>query len=124
MDKAHGLERFFEILPGALAWGAMILLLFFSIFYPKALAVVMIFYIVFWLLRVFFMAYRIILGYVLHCREMKLDWLSLTENLPPKGQWRRIYHLVIVPTYKEDIEIIRGSIKSVYDSDYPKDRII
>jgi len=124
MDKSHGIIRFFEILPGAFAWATMLLLLIFSIFYPKALAVFMIFYIVFWLCRVFFMSYRIVLGYILHRREMAADWVKLLEKLPPENQWRRIYHLVIVPTYKEDIEIIRGSIKSVFDSDYPKDRII
>jgi len=124
MDKTHGLERFFEILPGACAWGAMVVLFLLAIFLPKVLAVLMIFYVVFWLLRVFFMSYRLILGYILHLQEIKIDWLELLEKLPPESEWRKIYHLVLVPTYKEDIEIIRSSIKSVYESLYPKDRII
>lgn len=124
MDKSHGIMRFFEILPGASAWGAMIILFIFAIFLPKVLAVLMIFYVVFWLLRVFFMSYRLILGYVLHLREMKVNWIELLQKLPPENEWRKIYHVVLVPTYKEDIDIIRSSIKSVLESDYPKDRII
>ncbi len=124
MDKTHGLERFFEILPGAVAWTAMLLLLALSIFAPTALAILMIFYVVFWLLRIFFMSYRLILGYIYHRREMALDWLELLKKLPPEDEWRKIYHVVLVPTYKEDIEIIRTSIDSVYNSSYSKDRII
>lgn len=124
MDRAHGVERFFEILPGACAWGAMIVLFLLAIFLPKVLAILMIFYVVFWLLRVFFMSYRLILGYILHLREMKVDWIGLLQKLPPENGWQKIYHIVLVPTYKEDIEIIRSSIKSVFDSDYPKNRII
>ena len=124
MDKSSGLIRFFEILPGAFSWLTMFFLFTIAIFFPRMLAILMVFYIVFWLLRIFFMSYRLIFGYFLHRQEMKIDWLKLLSALPPKDQWRKIYHLIIVPTYKEDIEILRTSIKSVENSDYPKDRII
>jgi len=123
-NKDKKLIRFFEILPGALSWGTIIILFFFALFSPKYLAIFMIFFIVLWLVRVIFMSYRLIHGYVLHSREMKIDWNSLLEKLPPKDSWRKIYHIVLVPTYKEDIDIIRGSIDSVHNADYPKDRII
>ena len=125
MDKKDKrLIRFFEILPGAVAWSTMIVLLISAIFFPKALAVFMIFYIVLWFIRVLFMSYRLILGYVLHVREMETDWNGLLDGSVPKDEWRKIYHVVLVPTYKEDIEIIRTSVDSVYNADYAKDRII
>ncbi|TSC93794.1 MAG: conserved membrane protein of unknown function [Candidatus Berkelbacteria bacterium Athens1014_28] len=118
------LTRLFEILPGATAWLTLIGLFLLAIFSPSWLAIIMIFYIVLWLVRIFFMSGRLIAGYCFHVMEMKTDWISLLKELPPNGEWQKIYHIVLVPTYKEDIEIIRGSIKSVQNSDYPKNRII
>lgn len=38
--------------------------------------------------------------------------------------WEKLYHLVIFPTYKEDIELLRASIESYLKCDYPKDKIL
>jgi len=35
-----------------------------------------------------------------------------------------IYHLVIVPTYKEDIEILRHSFRGIADADYDLNKVI
>ncbi len=71
---------------------------------------------------------------------MKTNWLlelkkvksSLTNSAdsrqPDKsGQirdWRKIYHLVILPTYKEGEKIIKESLNSLVSSDYPKEKLI
>lgn len=38
--------------------------------------------------------------------------------------YKDIYHLVILATYKEDIKILRQSIDAVLESDFPQDRIL
>ena len=124
MAEKRKLMRFFEILPGALTWTTLIGLFILSLVSPKILSIFMIFFIVLWLMRVVFMSFRLIHGYILHLREMKIDWNDLLQKLPPQNSWRKIYHIVLVPTYKEDLDIIRGSINSVLEADYPKDRII
>lgn len=125
MDKRKKrLLRFFEILPGATSWFTLLILFIFSVFSPNTLAVFMIFYVVMWFIKVLFMACRMVLGYITHAKEMAFDWSGALEKLPPKHSWRKIYHIVLVPTYKEDIDIIRSSIQSVSSADYPNDRII
>ena len=37
--------------------------------------------------------------------------------------WRQVYHLVLLPTYKESLELLDNSIRAILESDYPKDRI-
>ena len=123
-NKDKKLIRFFEIVPGAVAWATMLFLFSCAIFAPTVLAVVLIVFIVQWALRALFLAYRLILGYVLYQREMKVDWSSELQKLPPLDSWRKIYHWVMVPTYKEDIEILRTTLDSIKNSDYPNDRII
>ncbi len=63
-----------------------------------------------------------ILGYINFKKDTKINWLKKLEE---SGlEWQDIYHLIIVPTYKEDIKILEASIESVIKSNYPKDKII
>lgn len=67
-------------------------------------------------------------------RKMKenkeINWLDKLNNLNrvsnglPITDWKDIYHLVILPMYKEPYEVVRDSIKSLLVTDYPKDRMI
>ncbi|MEI6144423.1 MAG: glycosyltransferase family 2 protein [Candidatus Berkelbacteria bacterium] len=125
MDKRDKkLIRLFEILPGAFSWGTLIVLFLFAVFLPKVLAVFMIFYIIFWFIRVLFMSWRLVLGYIYHSREMAIDWATALTKLAPRDSWRKIYHIVLVPTYKEGLDILRTTVKSVEKTDYPNNRII
>lgn len=51
----------------------------------------------------------------------RLDKINFTNRLL---DFRKVYHLVIVATYKESLEILDRSILSVLESDFPKDQII
>ena len=117
-------KRLFEILPGAFAWLNIFLPVALAFISPRFFAVYMIFYISFWLVKTFFMSYRLIVGYISYKRDRRIDWMGRLNSLMPKDSWKRIYHLIIVPTYKEDIEILRSSMKSVINSNFPLENII
>lgn len=70
------------------------------------------------------MSYRLVLGYRNFKKDIHIDWIGKIKELAPADSWEKIYHLVIVPTYKEDISILEASVESVVKSDYPKDKII
>lgn len=52
---------------------------------------------------------------------LRLDNVDFRDR---PGSWREIYHLIILPTYKETLQVLAHSVWSVVESDYPKDRII
>jgi cellulose synthase/poly-beta-1,6-N-acetylglucosamine synthase-like glycosyltransferase len=52
---------------------------------------------------------------------MKKDWLKEVRKIP---RWKNIYHVIILPTYKESEKIISESIESLIKSDYPKEKMI
>jgi len=114
-------KRLFEILPGLTSWFFLLLPILLVLISPKYFTFYMIFYISFWLVRTFVMSYRLIIGYKNYRRDRQTDWSAKLKSLP---NWDRIVHLVIVPTYKEDVEILKYSVRSVLDSVYPKDKII
>jgi len=54
---------------------------------------------------------------------MRKDWLQELKKI--KGRdWKNIYHVVILPTYKEGDKIIRESLQSLARTNYPKEKII
>lgn len=117
-------KRFFEILPGALVWTVILAPIFLAIFYPRVLAIAMIFFLSYWLVRTFCMSFMLVRGYRRYRADMSLSWRKKLAELSPKDEWKRIYHLVIVPEYKEDISILRSSVESVIRSDFPMDNVI
>jgi len=54
------------------------------------------------------------------------NYLEKINRLPAKRNldWRRIYHLILLPTIKEDVNLLSSSIESYLNTDYPKDRLI
>jgi len=54
---------------------------------------------------------------------MKRDWLKELKKVKGKD-WKNIFHIVILPTYKESKEIIEESIEALLKSDYPKEKMI
>jgi len=118
-------RRLFEILPGAISWTVVLIIpVVCSYYVPKFFAIYMIFFITFWLYKTFFMSYRLILGYTRFKKDTKINWFSRLKELPPEKKWQELYHLIIVPTYKEDVEILEESIKSVINSNFPKDQVV
>ncbi len=127
--------RLWEIFPGILMWATFILPIILSIYYPYVIATIVILYALYWLAKAFLMSGHLIIGYKRYKKDIGRDWLALCKGsipkkfTPPKNKagqaWRKIYHVVILATYKEDIEILRHSISALANSDYStKDRVI
>jgi cellulose synthase/poly-beta-1,6-N-acetylglucosamine synthase-like glycosyltransferase len=56
-------------------------------------------------------------------RNLQIDWLEKLNRLPNRS-WQNIYHLIILPMYKEGIEIVRSTIHSLSETNYPKEKMI
>lgn len=59
-------------------------------------------------------------------KSLYKEQLERLNKIPPVRNldWTRIFHLIILPTYKEDISVLEASINSYLSADYPADRII
>ncbi|MEX1123839.1 MAG: glycosyltransferase family 2 protein [Patescibacteria group bacterium] len=117
------LVRLWEIIPGLATWGTFAIMIILAIYNPVALAVFVLFYAVYWLVRIFIITYFLLFGFIRYRRAQKVDWLSRLEN-DYSGQWEDYYHLAIVPSYKEDISILRHTIDAIHLSNYPKNKLI
>lgn len=123
-------QRFFEILPGVTTWSFLALSVVLALTNPFVLAIFILIFDIYWLVKVFYITTFMLLGY----RRMKLwqteDWIArlraLSSGNDPEvlKDWRELYHVVIFPSYKEGVEILETSLDAILHTDYPKDRLI
>jgi len=123
--------RIFEILPAALSWGSLVLAVILSWLEPFWFAIFIICFSLFWLLRTVYFAFHLWAGYKKMTINESVDWIKRDKNLvirnrflPAVKSWRDIYHLIVVPMYKEPLEVVRDNFLALEKSDYPKDKMI
>lgn len=123
--KDYYLQRLFEVIPGFLTWVTLIGCILLSIFTPIWAAVFIIAFDFYWLLRAVYISIYSVIAYRRMRQWAKVDWLSKVKLLNGYDKsWRELYHIIILPTVNEGLEIIGPAIESLYNSNYPKDRII
>ncbi len=129
--KERRLYRFFEMLPGLLSFSVLILAVIFSWKLPLAVAFFIIIYDLYWFIRSIYFSFHLRAGYDRMKAYEETNWLGELEKIemPRKNglkvvSWRDLYHLVILPMYKEPLAVVRPCFLALRESDYPKDRMI
>jgi hypothetical protein len=124
MNKEALLRRLLEIIPGGLSWGIIITLILLSILHPVACAIIIITFDFYWIIRTLYLTTLLILAHHRLSREKNKDWLASCLKLPVDKGFRDLYQLVILPVYKEGLDVLRPSLRSLSTSHYLKDKFI
>src|SRR5271170_1259533 len=96
------MRRFFEIVPAALAWLTLILMVALSRFAPTFVSIFIILFDIYWLLKTIYLSLHLRATFSEMRRTMKVQWLARIEELRAAGRdVPRIRHLVILPMYDE-----------------------
>lgn len=116
------IERLLEILPGSLTWLALTSPIWLSFTLPFAVAYIILIADVYWLFTAIRIAVLITIGYRKMRAAEKVDWLKrLEQNFP--DVWENYYHLIVLPTANESLEVLQPAFQAVVDSTYPKAKI-
>ncbi len=123
--------RFFEILPGFLTWLTLILIVVLSFTVPVFVAVFIILFDTYWLIKTIYLSLHVRSAFGKMRENMKVDWLERLSKLPTTRyplqtvkSWQDIYHLVVLPMYKEGIEVVSASVEGLLRSAYPRTKMI
>ncbi len=120
--KERALFRFFEALPGLFTWLTLGGAVLFSYLAPYPTAIFIIIFVIYWFARTVYFSFYLRAGYNQMRKNEKIDWLVKLANL--QKSWQCIYHLILIPVYKEPAEILKETISSLQICDYPKEKII
>lgn len=118
-------ERTLDAIPGCLAWLALLLSIICAIAFPRGLLLVA-------ALLGFYSAIRFLfagIANVMGLRNIKqweaTNWFEryALEATPEALPWDAVHHIVIIPNYKEPIEILRKTLDSLAQQYEAKKRI-
>lgn len=121
MKEINWKKRCLEIIPGALVWITLISSISLSFVRPLWVVYLVIVFDLYWLFRVAYFIPFLIISWLRFKRDTKINWNERAEILPG---YQNIRHLIFLPTYKEEVDVIRGTLDSILASNYPADRMI
>jgi len=128
--RDYRLYRALEILPGVLAWGTLILIVVLAFTEPVWTAFFIIAFDIYWLLKTIYLSLHMRSTFNKMRSNLKKDWFlelsGVTARAPELNgaSWQDLYHLVVLPMYREPLAIVRESIRSLTKIKYPLDKLI
>lgn len=115
--------RFLESLPGILSWTFIVGPVILAAFYPIAVAYFILIYSVYWVYNsIKFVIYAFI-GHQKLLYVAKQDWLERLKTEFP-SEWEDYYYVSLIPYASESINILRPTIQSILDNNYPNSKKI
>jgi len=118
--KEQRFYRLLEILPAFLSWLTLFLVILFSWSLPFWVAIFVIAFDVYWLFKTIFLSLHMRSAFSKMKANLKKNWLKELDKL----KWQDIYHLVILPMYKEPLEVARSTFLSLTKINYPLSKLI
>ncbi len=113
--------RFFEIVIPVTTWLLITLPLWLSFWHPALVAYLVLGFDVYWFYKSFTMALNGTRAFLTIAAHTKVDWRS---QLTQFTNWRDIYHVLIIPEYKEPLSVLAETFENLLKQDYPHDHII
>ena len=119
--KDRRIYRALEILPGFLVWLTFIALVVFSIYQAAWVAIFVILFDVYWLVKIIFLSAHLRSGYSRMKENLKIDWWT---KLKERTDWEDYWHLIILPMYKEPYEVVLPTFEALVNSHYDHKKMI
>ncbi len=118
MIKRHPVrtKRALEILPGSVSWFLILFPIWGSWVIPEVVAYYIIGFSVYWFYRSMTTAALAVLGYFKMRSFQLYDWLADLNAFP---DWRRVHHIIIIPTYKEPMATLGRTLAKLSEQTFP-----
>ncbi|MBI2483433.1 glycosyltransferase family 2 protein [Candidatus Uhrbacteria bacterium] len=114
--------RVFEMIPGAVLWSTFLVGLVLSFVRPLWVVLFMVCFSFYWLLRVIYFVVYVSVAWRRFRRESQRDWFAQLHAEDATDAWKRVHHLIFLPTVRESTEVLRQTFRALAASTYPNDR--
>ena len=118
--ESHRAQRAIELATGSLTWALLTSPLWGALLIPAQFVIFLALFNAYWLYKSANLAISALIGYRRLVAGQKVDWLGQVEEI--EG-WRRIRHLVMVPTYKEPPEVLEVMLDHLAAQDFPRENV-
>ncbi len=109
--------RCYEIFPGAIIWLTLGLSIFLAIFFPKIIIYGIIIFDVYWVLRVMYFSFYLLVSWQRFRRAVKTNWFQqLVARFP---NWNKKINVIFLPIYNESYEVVCSTLNALKQSSFP-----
>lgn len=120
-------QRFFEVLPGAVTLFLVSAIFWGSWLFPTPVALAIIAFDLYWFTRSFSASYHAIQGYTAMRKAERTNWRAEYEKALDDGKvqvaWEQVHHVVVIPNLKELVEKLRMTVQALADQQDAKTRL-
>jgi cellulose synthase/poly-beta-1,6-N-acetylglucosamine synthase-like glycosyltransferase len=121
LKNEHKIHRLLEILPGLFSWN-IILFPYWGVFViPSVVAYFVLAYNIYWFYQSLQIALTSVVSHLRIQAAMAYDWLDDFKSFPDA---KKLLHLIIIPTYKEPLNILERTFKSLAKQTMPKKQMV
>ncbi len=118
--KRRSFYRVLEIIPGLASWSTLIGVVLLSVYAPFVAAYFVIAFALYWVLKTAFLSYHLRYNWKRLRHHMTLDWQSMVARF----SYQNLHHVVILPFYREPVEVIEASLAALSKVNYDPKKII
>src|SRR3989338_3654743 len=109
--------RLYEIAPGISIWATLLGGVALSFIDPLLMIYLIIIFDVYWVLRVLYFSFYVVLSWNRFRKSIKRDWFQkLVATFP---DWEKRINVVFLPLYNEEWSVIRTTLEALRLSSYP-----
>lgn len=113
--------RFYEILPGLSIWLTLVLAVVLSFLKPLWMIYFIIVFDVYWVLRVIYFSFYLIMSWRRFRRALKVDWFEKLKTDFPGWQTKK--NAIFLPLYNEELSVVEETLDAILKSSYPAEKI-
>ncbi len=113
--------RWYEILPGLSIWGTLVLMTLLALVRPVWMIYAIIVFDVYWVIRVIYYSFYLLLSWRRFRGALKIDWLEKMQAGCPT--WESKKNLVFLPLYNESFEVVKETLEALLNSSYPAKKL-
>ncbi len=109
--------RVYEMLPGLSIWATLLIGVTLSVYRPLWMIYVIIIFDIYWVLRVIYFSFYVILSWHRFHKAVATDWFAkLTTTFP---LWHKKINVVFLPVYNEEFEVVAATLDAFIASSFP-----
>lgn len=122
-QKNQKFYRAMEIMPAVLAWGTIGAMFALSTVFPAYVAIFIILFDIYWLLKTLYLSMHLRNSFKVMKQNLKKNWKDiLTKDEKTSAIWERVSHLIILPMYNEQYEVVRETFLRLIQANYPLEK--
>ena len=113
-------QRLLEIMPGFVSWNLILFPYWGILVIPNIVAYFVLLFDIYWFYQSLQIAVTATISHLRIQASIQYDWLKDLKSFP---DWKKVQHIVIIPTYKEPLYILKRTFKSLANQKLPKKQL-